>query len=159
MRRSLGDWNCSVARTLEVLGDGWTMLILRDAFLGTRRFADFEAALGISKNILTKRLQHLVDHGVMEKVDAGVHGTRFEYLLTRKGKDLLTVVTALRQWGDRWEFGPGNEPILVVDQATGDPIEPVRIRRVDGTPVPSRDLGVRPGPGASEDTLRRFQER
>ena len=151
MIRDYGDPGCAVARALEVLGDGWTLLVLREAFLGARRFADFEARLSISKNVLTKRLSHLVDEGVLEKIDAGQYGSRFEYQLTRKGKDLLTVITALRQWGDRWIFGEGKEPLLVIDQATGAPIEPVRIRRADGTPVPSRDLMLQLGPGAPGD--------
>ncbi|MEM1414896.1 MAG: helix-turn-helix domain-containing protein [Myxococcota bacterium] len=147
MRRDYGEPYCAVARALEVLGDGWTMLILREAFVGVRRFADFEARLAISKNVLTTRLAHLVDAGVLERVESGRYGSRFEYALTPRGKDLVTVFTALRQWGDRWIFGEGNEPIVVVDRATGEPIEPVRIRRADGSLVPSRDLQVRPGPG------------
>src|SRR4051812_49308790 len=99
MRTSLEDHNCSIAQALEVLGDGWTLLIVREAFLGTQRFADFEANLGISKNVLTQRLTHLVEHGVLARVDAGEHGTRYEYVLTKMGKDLVTVMTALRQWG------------------------------------------------------------
>src|SRR5690349_8212710 len=114
MRRRFHDENCSVAQALEVLGDWWTLLIIRDAFLGIRRFADFELHLGISKNVLTKRLGHLVEHGVLERVDAGTHGERYEYVLTSKGKDLITLLTALRQWGDRWIYGEGNEPVRVV---------------------------------------------
>lgn len=147
MIRSYDSPHCAVSRTLEVVGDGWAMLIIREAFLGTRRFADFEANLSISKNVLTKRLQHLVSEGILEKVDAGAYGARYEYQLTRKGKDLITVVTALRQWGDRWIFGEGNEPLVVYDAATNQPIERVMIRRADGTPVPARDLELRPGPG------------
>ena len=109
MRHRFGGENCSVAQALEVLGDWWTLLIVREAFLGTRRYADFEANLDISKNVLAQRLQHLVEHGVLERIDAGVHGPRFEYELTPKGKDLFTILTALRQWGDRWVFGPGRE--------------------------------------------------
>src|SRR5688572_12870030 len=135
MRTRFDDENCSVARALEVLGDWWTLLVVREAFLGTRRFADFEAALGISKNVLTRRLGHLVDHGVMARVDAGVHGQRYEYELTPMGKDLLTVVTALRQWADRWVFGPGQEPVLVVDRRTGRPIPRVGLRDDEGAPL------------------------
>src|SRR5262245_65723404 len=97
MRRRFQRENCSVARALEVLGDWWTLLVVREAFLGTRRFADFEEGLGISKNVLAQRLAHLVEHGVLARVDAGVHGTRYEYELTPMGKDLVTVMTALRQ--------------------------------------------------------------
>src|SRR5262245_37008592 len=121
MRRRFSDQECSVAQALEILGDWWTLLVVREAFLGARRFADFEARLAISKNVLTQRLEHLVEHGVMERVDAGVHGTRFEYVLTAMGKDLATVMTALRQWGDRWIYGEGNEPLVVLDRRTGRP--------------------------------------
>jgi DNA-binding HxlR family transcriptional regulator len=156
MRHRFTRENCSVARALEILGDWWTLLIVREAFLGTRRFADFAANLDISKNILTRRLAHLVDHGVLARVDAGVHGRRFEYVLTPMGKDLATVMTAVRQWGDRWIFGAGNEPMLVVDRRTGRPLPPVRIIGEDGAPVASRDLEVRAGPGASGRTRRRI---
>jgi DNA-binding HxlR family transcriptional regulator len=151
------DANCSVARALDVIGDTWTLLVLREAFVGTRRFADFEATLGISKNVLTQRLSHLCDHGVLERVDAGQHGTRYEYQLTPMGKDLVTVLTALRQWGDRWLSGPGKEPVLVLDRRTGRPIPPVRIRAEDGEILKARDMLLSPGPGASEETRERFR--
>ncbi len=153
MIRNYSDPYCAVARSLEVLGDGWTMMIVREAFLGTRRFADFEARLAISKNVLTKRLAHLVDEQILEKIDAGQFGARFEYQLTPKGKDLYTIITAIRQWGDRWIFGEEKEPLLVVDRATKEPILPVRIRRADGTPVPSRDIVLQLGPGASTELV------
>jgi DNA-binding HxlR family transcriptional regulator len=157
MRRRFQRENCSVARALEILGDWWTLLVVREAFLGTRRFADFEAHLGISKNILTRRLDHLTRHGVLERVDAGVHGTRFEYVLTAMGKDLVTVMTALRQWGDRWLFGAGGEPMIVADRRTGRPIPTVRVLDEEGQPLRSRDLEIQPGPGASKRTADRIR--
>ncbi len=158
IRRTFEDENCSVARSLDVIGDGWTMMILRECFLGARRFADFEAVLDISKNVLTQRLQHLVDHVILERVDAGRHGKRYEYALTPKGKDLLTVITALRQWGDRWIFGEGNEPIVVIDRRTGESIERVRIHDREGQVLHPKHLGLKPGPGASDSTLERFRK-
>jgi DNA-binding HxlR family transcriptional regulator len=157
VRTRFGDENCAVARSLEILGDWWTLLVVREAFSGTRRFADFEASLDISKNILAKRLAHLVRHGVLARVDAGVHGRRYEYELTAKGKDLVTVLTALRQWGDRWVFGEGKEPLLVVDVRTGRPIPRVRLLDEDGRPLRARDMAVRPGPGASRATRARLR--
>jgi DNA-binding HxlR family transcriptional regulator len=145
MRRRFQDEHCSVAQALEILGDWWTLLVVREAFLGTRRFADFEEHLGISKNVLTQRLEHLVEHGVLERVDAGVHGTRYEYALTAMGKDLATVMTALRQWGDRWIYGEGKEPLVVLDRRTGRPIPRLRIVGEDGAPLGARDLEFRPG--------------
>ena len=155
MRHRFRNESCSVARTLEIVGDWWTLLVVREAFLGTRRFADFEANLDISKNILTKRLDHLVDHGVLARVDVGVHGQRFEYELTPKGKDLITVLTALRQWGDRWVFGEGHEPLLVLDVRTGRPIPRLRLVGEDGKPLRATDIAVRPGPGVSRARLAR----
>jgi DNA-binding HxlR family transcriptional regulator len=151
--------NCSVARSLEVLGDWWTLLVIREAFFGVRRFADFEANLGISKNILTARLNHLVEHGVLARVDAGVHGTRYEYALTPRGKDLVTVMTALREWGDRWVFGQGHEPVVLVDRRTGRPVPKLAIRDETGEPIRGAHMEMRPGPGADKRTRKRLAER
>jgi DNA-binding HxlR family transcriptional regulator len=159
VRKRFRDQNCSVAQALEVLGDWWTLLVVREAFLGTRRFADFEAVLPISKNVLTKRLRHLVRRGVLVKVDAGEHGVRYEYLLSPMGKDLATVMTALRQWSDRWVMGRGKEPLLVYDRRTGRPIPRLRITGEDGQLLSASDLEVRPGPGATKQTLARFRAR
>ncbi len=154
--------NCSVARGLEVLGDWWTLLIVRDAFFGARRFADFERSLGIAKNVLSQRLQHLVDNEILEKVDVGRSGPRFEYRLTEKGRDLFTVLTALRQWSDRWIFGRGAEPLVVRDKRSGRRIPRVRVTDADGRKVEPRDLRSEPGPGATDETrrlLRALEER
>lgn len=148
-RRRFDREPCSIAQALEILGDWWTLLIIRDAFLGVRRFVDFQTRLGISKNILARRLSHLVARGVLATVDAGVHGPRYEYELTARGKDLFTVITALRQWGDRWVFGPGHEPLVVVDRRTGRPLPRVRVVGEDGQPVPREAMQVTLGPGAA----------
>jgi DNA-binding HxlR family transcriptional regulator len=151
--------NCSIAQALEVLGDWWTLLIVRDAFLGARRFADFERSLGIAKNVLSQRLAHLVEHGILERVDAGVAGTRFEYRLTEKGRDLLVVMTALRQWSDRWIYGRGREPLVVRDWRTGRRIPRLRVVDADGRPLELHEMRVEAGPGASPETRRRLGER
>ena len=96
-RTSFEDMNCSVAQCLEVVGEWWSLLIVRDAFLGVRRFDDLQARLGISRNILNQRLTRLVDNGVLERVPYQEHPPRSEYLLTEKGRDLWHVVTAMRQ--------------------------------------------------------------
>lgn len=157
MRTRFDNANCSIARALEVLGDTWSMLIVREAFLGTRRFADFEARLGIAKNVLTARLQHLVDHQILTKVDAGQRGQRFEYELSDRGKDLLVVLTSLRQWGDRWLFKAGNEPVLMVDRK-GQAVAPLRIHDQRGAPLRGRDIVLVPGPGADDETQARYLE-
>jgi len=156
MRRRFKDQDCSVAQALEVLGDWWTLLLVREAFMGARRFADFEAELDISKNILSARLEHLVMHGVLARVDAGVHGTRYEYELTPMGKDLATLMTALRQWGDRWIYGQGREPLLALDRRSGRRIPRLRILDNEGRSIAGRDIVLAPGPGASKRTRARF---
>ncbi len=148
--------NCSVARALDVLGDWWTLLVIREAFLGTVRFADFERNLGIAKNILAQRLRHLVEHGVLERVEAKGKAGRFEYRLTEKGSDLLAVMTALRQWADRWIFGRGKEPVVVRDRVGRRLLPRLRVTDAWGNPVGFRDLVIEPGPGASRETRERL---
>ncbi len=139
---------CGIAQALELLGDPWTLLIVRNAFFGTRRFADFQRQLGIARNVLSARLRLLVDQGILERVDEGVHGERYEYRLTEKGDALLPVLTSLREWSDRWIFGEGHEPLVVHDRATDRRVPPLVVRDQDGRPLSRRDVRVRPGPGA-----------
>jgi DNA-binding HxlR family transcriptional regulator len=156
-RKRFGDMNCGIGQALEVLGDWWTLLIVRDAFFGVRRFGDFERSLGIAKNVLTDRLQHLVEHGIFERVDVGSEGHRFEYRLTEKGEDLLPVLTALREWSDEWVFGPGNEPVIIKDRRTGRRVPRLRVTNAQGRPLSRRDLRGVPGPGASPETIERLR--
>src|SRR5262245_2975762 len=158
-RKRFSDMNCGIGQALEVLGDWWTLLIVRDAFCGLRRFGDFESDLGIAKNVLSARLQHLVDHGIFERVDVGSEGHRFEYRLTDKGEALLPVLTALREWSDEWVFGRGHEPVIVQDRRTGRRLPRLRVTDADGRVVSRRDLRTVPGPGASKDTIRRLAPR
>lgn len=156
-RKRFADMNCGIAQALEVLGDWWTLLIVRDAFLGARRFGDFEKNLGIAKNILSARLQHLVDHGVFEAIDVGRDGERFEYRLTDKGEALLPILTSLREWSDEWVFGRGHEPVIVRDRQSGRRVPRLRVTASDGRVLARRDLRTEPGPGASRDTIRLLQ--
>jgi DNA-binding HxlR family transcriptional regulator len=158
-RTRFSEMNCGIGQALEAFGDWWTLLIVRDAFFGARRFGDFERSLGIAKNVLSARLQHLVDHGIFERMDVGSAGAHFEYRLTAKGEALLPVLTALREWSDEWVFGRGNEPVLVRDRRTGRRIPKLRVTDADGNPLSRRDLRTVPGPGASRDTIRRLQPR
>ena len=158
-RKRFADMNCGIAQALEALGDWWTLLIVRDAFFGVRRFGDFEASLGIAKNILSDRLQRLVDHQILARVDIGEAGQRFEYRLTEKGEALLPVLTALRDWSDDWVFGPGNEPVIVKDRLTGRRIARLRVTDADGRALTRRDLRTESGPGASADTLQALRGR
>jgi len=151
-RKSFAGMPCSVAQCLEVIGEWWTMLIVRDAFLGVRRFDDFQARLGISRNVLTQRLRHLVDHGVLERVLYSEHPPRHEYRLTDKGRDLWPVLTAMRQWGDAWE-APDGPPLLVEHRGCGHALDAVMTCATCGHRLGPRDVQVRPGPGDREGRL------
>ncbi|WP_417568193.1 winged helix-turn-helix transcriptional regulator [Marinobacter sp.] len=141
-RKRFDDSSCSVARALNEVGDWWSLLIVLQAMYGTRRFVDFQQELGIAKNILCDRLARLVDNQVLRKVDVGEHGSRFEYRLTEKGRDLFPVVIALRQWGDKWNPAPDQTPLDLRDRATGRPIQAVEVRNSDGNPLTIRDVFV-----------------
>jgi DNA-binding HxlR family transcriptional regulator len=147
-RKSFEEMNCSIAQTLEVVGEWWSMLILRDSFLGITRFDDFQERLGISRNILTDRLEHLVKRGVLVRVPYQEHPVRHDYRLTDKGRDLWLVLTAMRQWGDRWE-APDGAPVVVDHRACGHETTAVATCSACGEPIGVRDVVARPGPGAA----------
>ena len=128
-RKRFDQMRCGIAQSLEQVGDWWSLLIVRDASFGVRRFAEFERNLGISKNILSDRLNRLVEHGIFEKTRLDEPGVRFEYTLTPKGRDLWIVLTAMRLWADKWVFGDGNEPLLARDAKTGGTVK--RLLAVD----------------------------
>ena len=151
-RKRFDQMNCGIAQALEQLGDWWTLMIVRDAFFGGRRFGDFEKSLGIAKNILTDRLKKLVANEIFVKVDA-------EYRLGPKGEALLPVLTALREWSDEWIFGRGAEPIVVKDRRTGRRVPRMRVLDADGNELGRRDLRTVPGPGASAETQRLLTRR
>jgi DNA-binding HxlR family transcriptional regulator len=109
---------CSVARTLDAIGDRWSLLIIRDAFYGVRRFDDFQRDLGVARNILTDRLQKLVAKGVLERRQYEERPPRFEYRLSDRGRDLIGVVLAMMRWGDRWT-GEGDAPVTVTHTKCG----------------------------------------
>jgi DNA-binding HxlR family transcriptional regulator len=102
LNRDYRDQNCSVARALEIVGERWTLLIVRDAFLGRRRFDEFQESLGIARNVLTERLTRLVEEGILERVRYSERPERHEYHLTPKGRDLQIAMAGLRQWGDKY---------------------------------------------------------
>lgn len=131
--------NCSASRALELVGERWSLLILRDAmFAGWTRFSQFQKSLGVATNILAKRLEDFVESGLMEH-RPGATGEQAEYVLTRRGLELMPVIIALTEWGDKW-VRPG--PIFYADKADGAPIE-VQLRRADnGTQVDVADVGV-----------------
>ena len=112
-RVDTSEWPCTIARSAAVLGDHWNLLIIRQACLGTRRFDDFQAALGIGRNILTVRLNGLIEEGVLRRVEYQPHPPRYEYRLTDKGRDAFTILAAMAAWGDRWLVGPEGTPLVL----------------------------------------------
>ncbi|KAA3506544.1 MULTISPECIES: winged helix-turn-helix transcriptional regulator [Agrobacterium] len=134
-RVSLWNSGCPVARSLDAIGDWWSLLIIRDAFDGKRRFGEFQNGLGISRGVLTTRLRELVSRGIFETAPAS-DGTAYrEYVLTAKGRGLFPVIVALRQWGEDFLFADGEERSSLVDQETGMPIARLVIRSADGRPL------------------------
>ena len=145
-RKSFADMNCSVAQCLEIVGEWWTLLVLRDVFLGYSRFDEFESRLGIARNVLTQRLERLVDAGVLTRVPYQERPARYDYLLTEKGRDLWHVVTAMRQWGDRWA-APGGPPVELVHDACGETISVLPSCSHCGEELTTRNVRAVPGPG------------
>jgi DNA-binding HxlR family transcriptional regulator len=140
--------NCSIAHTLEVVGDRWTMLVVRDAFLGRRRFEDFQRSLGIARNVLANRLERLVEDGVLERRKYQDRPARFEYHLTQKGIDLWPVTVSLLKWGDRHLAGEQGPPRLILHRECGGEIDE-RFRCTKcGADLSHEDVQAVPGPGA-----------
>src|SRR5258708_31737946 len=153
-RTSFQDINCSVAQCLEAVGEWWTLLVVRHAFLGVRRFDDSQPRLGISRNILDLRLSHLIDHGILERVPYQDNPPRSEYRLTAKGSDLWPVVTAMRQWGDRWSAGNG-PPLRIRHKSCGRLTQAVEVCSHCGEPLDVRSVRAEPGPGARDGDFAR----
>lgn len=152
-RVDFSEMSCSVARTLEAIGDRWSLLIVRDAFYGLRRFEEFTLDLGIARNVLTDRLTKLVDQGIFDRVAYEDRPPRYEYVLTDKGRDLLGVVLAMSAWGDRWAAGEDGAPVTFGHRTCGahgitpqvtcsDCGEPLVLGEVRARPVPV--VGARP---------------
>jgi DNA-binding HxlR family transcriptional regulator len=146
---SYDDQVCSIARTLELIGERWTILIVRDAFLGVRRFDDFQRSLGIARNVLQGRLERLVEHGILERVRYQERPERFEYRLTEKGLDLWPVLVSLVSWGDR-HAAPEGPPVILEHRSCGGHVNDRRICDKCGAFLNPRDVKVRRGPGVRE---------
>lgn len=131
-RTSLTQAECPVARSLDAIGDWWSLLIVRDAFDGISRFGEFRRSLGIAKGMLTARLRDLVECGVLETAPASDGSAYQDYLLTEKGRALFPVVVALRQWGQEQLYAPGEAHSELVDVLTGNPVEKLELRAADG---------------------------
>ncbi|WP_433160173.1 winged helix-turn-helix transcriptional regulator [Kribbella sp. CA-247076] len=149
-RTNFGEMVCSIARTLDVIGEPWSPLILRDVWVGMTRFDQLQADLKISRKVLTERLNHLVDHGVLERRPYD-NRPRYEYHLTEKGTELVDLLMVMAGWGDKWLAGEAGPPVLYRHHACGE------ISHVDlhcshcDKPMHARDIDLLPGPGADVD--------
>src|SRR2546423_12954593 len=137
-RTSFAGMNCSVAGALEIVGEWWTFLVLRDAFLGVRRFEDFQRRLGIARNVLTARLQTLVSHGILERRRYQERPERYEYRLTDKGLELHPILVSLMQWGDKWARVAASPPMAPVPNGSGHPTTPRTVCASARDPIPAR---------------------
>jgi DNA-binding HxlR family transcriptional regulator len=142
---------CSIAATLEVIGERWSLLIVRDVFLGLRRFEQIQADLGIARNILQRRLSTLTDQGVLERRLYHESPPRYEYRLTEKGLDLWPTMVALMQWGDRHASPPAGPPVVLEHRGCGGAVDGHRTCMECGMPLSVRDVRALPGPGARAD--------
>jgi DNA-binding HxlR family transcriptional regulator len=143
------DLNCSMARTLELIGERWTILVLRDVFLGVRRFEALQRNLGLARNVLAARLDRLVSEGVLEKTLYQERPPRHEYRLTEKGLDLWPVLVELLRWGDRHAAPAAGPPVLLRHRNCGGLMDEWRICENCGKPLGPRDIRAEPGPGAA----------
>jgi DNA-binding HxlR family transcriptional regulator len=147
-RTNFGGMACSIARTLDVIGEPWTPLILRDVWVGFSRFEQIQADLGISRKVLTERLNHLVDRGVLERRPYDGR-PRYEYVLTEQGTELLDLLMVMVGWGDKWLAGEAGPPVLYRHHVCGE-ISSVDLRCAHcGEPMRAGDVGLLPGPGAA----------
>ena len=143
--RDLADETCSMARSVAVIGDRWTLMLLRDCFLGVRRFEDFERRLGISRSIVAERLKGLVEEGVLRRETYQDRPVRHEYRLTEKGLALHPVIMAIVHWGDVYYAGDAGPPLLHRHKACGCDFSPVTTCSECGEAITARDVDVRPG--------------
>lgn len=155
-RTSLKEFNCSLARTADIIGDKWTLLILRDAFFGASAFSQFHKSLGVARNILADRLEKLVEHEILEKRQSRPGVARYTYHLTERGQALAPVLIAITQWGDEWIFGQGAEPLHFLDRKQGKPIQSVNVRSSNGQSLGAGDIYIAPGPGADQRIVQAF---
>ena len=139
-RKSLEDANCPLARSLDVIGDWWSLLIVRDALSGLTRFSEFERSLGLAKNILSTRLRDMVRNGVLEIAPASDGSAYREYVLTEKGRKLFPVVVAFGQWGSEFLFAPGEPQSRPLDTLTNQPLRPMRVVSRDGRELAPVDI-------------------
>ncbi len=163
--KDVGTQTCSVARALSVIGDRWTMMVLREAFLRTRRFDDFQARIGAARHIVADRLKKLVDHGILERRKYQERPVRYEYRLTEKGLDLHPILLSMAAWGDRWMDEGEGAPVEYVHKDCGRSMRPVLGCSECGKPVDAKSVQPKPGPAlrklseSDPAALSRFENR
>jgi DNA-binding HxlR family transcriptional regulator len=154
-RKSFRDMPCPIARSLERVGEWWSILILREAFYGLTRFDEFQNSLAIAPNILTRRLSALVKTGLLKRRRYSNRPPRYAYVLTERGRDFWPVMQAMLAWGNR-HFAPEGPSVVIVNRETGQAADPVLIDRISGRPLSDPAFTVAPGPAATERVLKRL---
>ncbi|MEC5159976.1 MULTISPECIES: winged helix-turn-helix transcriptional regulator [unclassified Janthinobacterium] len=149
-RTCMDNATCPVARSLDAIGDWWSLLIVREAFINVRRFGDFQKRLGLAKNILTTRLRNLVAGGILEMRPASDGSAYQEYVLTEKGRSLVTVMVALRQWGEEYLYEPGEPTTILRDRLNKKPLAKLQVLSEDGRPLGVSDMTLLPAPVAAD---------
>ena len=142
-----GEFHCSIARTVDVVGERWTPMILRDVVLGVTRFDDIQRDLGVARNVLAARLEALVQDGILERKAYQENPVRHDYVLTQKGRELATALLALMAWGDRWADGGDGPPVQLVHEACGEHTDPALTCSCCGEPLALDELTAEAGPG------------
>jgi DNA-binding HxlR family transcriptional regulator len=155
-RKTFGNMQCPIARSLERVGEWWSILILRDAFHGLTRFDQFQKSLDIAPNMLTRRLSTLVESGLLERRRYHERPPRYEYVLTERGRDFRPVLWALLSWGNK-HFAPEGKSVVIVDRDTGAEADPVLVDRASGRPLSEPEFRSAAGPAADERTRRRHE--
>ncbi|MEH2477074.1 DNA-binding HxlR family transcriptional regulator [Nitrobacteraceae bacterium AZCC 2146] len=143
-RASLKDNACPIARSMEAIGDCWSMLIIRDAMMGLRRFSEFQKDLGLARNILAARLRALVADGILQMEPASNGSAYQDYVLTPKGRAVFPIMVALRQWGEDFAFAPGEPTNIMVDRKTGKRVSKLELHAADGRLLGSGDTEIKP---------------
>lgn len=143
-RTSLKDAACPIARSMEAIGDCWSMLIIRDAMLGKKRFGEFQKSLGVAKNILTVRLRTLVEDGILTLAQSADGSAYQDYVLTDKGRAVFPIMVALREWAEDHAFKPGEETNILVDRQTGQRVGKLELHAADGRLLGYGDITIKP---------------
>lgn len=154
-KKPLGEQPCPIARTVARVADSWSVLIMREAFYGITRFDAFQQNLDIAPNMLTRRLNSLVEEGMLERRQYCERPPRFEYLLTERGRDFRQVLLAMLAWGNK-HLAPEGESVQLADRQTGERVEPVLVDAASGRPITGHDFQVVPGPAATERLRQRL---